>query len=109
MLKHHTNVLCAECSYCLHVLELPHDKNLAANKPRHPRPSHNSDRCEHHSHRWLKGRNHCDEKKQCRKCECHIRQSHHQLIDPAAVVSGEKSKRDAKQKRNSLRYQSNCQ
>ena len=102
MLQHDAEISRAERANRLHVLELSYNQYLATNKSRHSRPANDSDRREDDALRRLEGRNHRNEQQQCRKRERDVGESHHDLVDPSAVKSGEESKRDAERERNSL-------
>ena len=75
----------------LHVLELAHHQHLSANDARHARPADHADGHEHHAERRLERRDKRDQQQQRWKRERDVREAHHELIHPFAVVTGDES------------------
>ena len=103
MLHHDAKIAGAERSDCLDVLELAHDQHLATNDARHPRPADDADRREDDAFRRLERRNHRDQQQERGKRQRHVGETHHDLIDPAPVKSGEQAHANAEREGDSLR------
>ena len=88
----------------VHEFELTHHQHLPSDQPRHAGPTDDADRQEHDAETGLKGGGHRYEQEERRKGERHVREAHHDLVDPSAVVAGNEAHREADEERDRLRY-----